>query len=64
MKREEEKVKELDDAFNEGMIFALHCVAEKVDTIVTELKDKGFEQPKGFSVLSGYIEDMIGEVEI
>lgn len=59
---EEEKVKELDDAFDEGMIFAFHLVTEKIETITIELKDKGFE-PIGFSVLSGYIEDMIGEVE-
>lgn len=63
MNEEQERVEELDDAFNEGMIFALHLVSEKIETITTELKDKGFEQPNGFSVLIGYIEDTVKEVE-
>lgn len=62
MNEEQKRVEELDDAFNEGMIFAFHLVTEKIETITIELKDRGFE-PKGFSVLTGYIEDMLKEVD-
>ena len=41
---------------------ALQGVNEKINTIVTELERKGFEEPKGFSTLRGYIDDRIKEL--
>ena len=56
-------VKDMDDSFNEGVIFALTGVKDKIETIITELKNKGFDEPKGFSVLKGYIDDTIIDYE-
>ena len=40
-----------------GAIFALQGVKEEIDNIIAELKRKGFDEPKGFSVLKGYVDD-------
>ena len=37
-------------------------VIEEIDTITKELKRKGLEEPKGFSVLKGYIKDRMNEM--
>lgn len=42
-----------------GAILALQGVKEEIDNILAELKRKGIEEPKGFSVLKGYVEDRI-----
>lgn len=46
---------------NEDMIFgyllAMQSVKEKMNTILEELQSKGFDEPKGFSVLKGFVED-------
>ncbi len=44
-----------------GAILALQGVKEEIDTIVAELKRKGFDEPKGFSVLKGYVEDSMND---
>lgn len=46
-----------------GAIIELQGVKEEIDTILHELKRKGIEEPKGFSVLQGYIEDRLAEME-
>ncbi len=46
-----------------GAIVELQGVKEEIDTILRELKRKGFEEPKGFSVLQGYIEDRMTELQ-
>ena len=50
---------DMDDSFNEGAIFTLNCVKNKIEIITTELKNKGLEEPEGFSVLKGFIDDTI-----
>lgn len=46
-----------------GAIVELQGVKEEIDTILHELKRKGIEEPKGFSVLQGYIEDRMTELQ-
>lgn len=45
-----------------GMKIALQGVKEEMQTIISELKRKGFEEPKGFSVLKGYVNDRLNEL--
>ena len=42
-----------------GYIFAMKEVKEKINTIINELERKGFEEPKGFSVLKNFVDDCI-----
>lgn len=42
-----------------GMLLAYQSVKEEMDTIKAELAGKGFAEPKGFSVLEGFLEDNI-----
>ena len=42
-----------------GMMLAYHSVKEEMDTIKAELRRKGIGEPKGFSVLDGFITDNI-----
>lgn len=53
----------MNDEMKLGAIIALQGVKEEIDTIITELKRKGFDEPKGFSVLKGYVEDRIAEAK-
>lgn len=46
-----------------GMRIALTGVKEQISTITEELSRKGIDTPKGFSVLSGYVEDRLKELE-
>lgn len=46
-----------------GAIIELQGVKEEIDTILSELEGKGFKEPKGFSVLQGYIEDRMTELQ-
>lgn len=46
-----------------GYALAMQGVKEKIDTILSELCDKGYDEPVGFSVLKGYIRDCIRENE-
>ena len=45
-----------------GSIIALQGVKEEMDIILAELHNKGFDEPKGFSVLKGYVEDRLNEL--
>lgn len=46
-----------------GMLIAYQSVKEEMDTIKIELKRKGIEANKGFSVLEAFIDDNIQEIE-
>lgn len=46
----------------EGMLLAYQSVKEEMDTIKAELKRKGIEENKGFSVLKEFIEDNIRQL--
>ncbi|MGI5947747.1 MAG: hypothetical protein ACOX8K_10115 [Lachnospiraceae bacterium] len=46
-----------------GMLLACQGVKEKISTIEAELKRKGFDKPKGFSVLEGFLEDEIKQLK-
>jgi len=52
----------MNEDMKNGAIIALQGVKEEIDTITAELARKGFDEPKGFSVLKGYIEDRIKEL--
>lgn len=54
---------EIKDIRDSGALLALLGVNEEINTIVSELKRKGIEEPKGFSTLKGYIEDRINELK-
>ncbi len=45
-----------------GAVIELQGVKEKINTIETELRRKGIDEPKGFSVLKGYVEDRLNEL--
>lgn len=45
-----------------GMLLAYQSVKEEMDTIKAELARKDFAEPKGFSVLAGFVEDNIREL--
>lgn len=47
---------------NSGKLIALIGVREEIDTIVAELERKGIEEPKGFSILKGYVTDRLREL--
>ena len=46
-----------------GMRIALTGVKEQINTITEELSRKGIDAPKGFSVLSEYVEDRLKELD-
>ncbi len=46
-----------------GAIIALQGVKEEIDNIVAELSRKGINEPKGFSILKGYVDDRISDFE-
>lgn len=46
-----------------GMLLAYQSVKEEMDTIKAELSRKGIEEPKGFSVLAGFIEDNLRQLD-
>lgn len=52
----------MNDDMKLGYLIALQGVKEEINTILCELSNKGFDVPKGFSVLIGYVEDSIKEV--
>lgn len=45
-----------------GGLIELQGVKEEISTIEAELSRKGFDEPKGFSVLKAYVEDRIKEL--
>lgn len=54
----------MNDDMKLGGLVALQGVREEISTIEHELKRKGFDEPKGFSVLKGYIDDRINELSV
>lgn len=63
----DEMIKELAndywDAFNNGETVAYQAVLEELQKIEKELRRKGCDEPKGFSVLEGFIIDRINETK-
>lgn len=53
----------MNEDMENGAIIALQGVKEEIDTIISELKRKGIDEPNGFSVLKGYVEDRIKELQ-
>ena len=53
----------MTEGMTKGALIALQGVREEMATIVAELGRKGFEKPKGFVVLEGYIEDTISQLK-
>lgn len=51
----------MTEEMKNGAIIALQGVKEEIDTIVAELNRKGFDKPKGFSVLQQYVDDNISD---
>lgn len=54
--------KRLSGETEEGMLLAYQAVKEEMDTIKAELKRKGIEEPKGFSVLEQFVTDNINQL--
>lgn len=49
---------------NLGSLLTYQGIKAEMSTIKAELKRKGFDEPKGFSSLEGYIDDRINELGI
>ncbi len=47
----------MNDDMKQGAIIALQGVKEEITTITAELKRKGFDELKGFFVLTAYVDD-------
>ena len=54
---------EIKTEIKAGMLIAYQSVKEEMDTIKVELKRKGIEANKGFSVLEAFIDDNIQEIK-
>ena len=52
----------MNEDMKAGGLIELQGVKEEISTIEAELKRKGFDEPKGFSVLKGYVEDRMNEL--
>lgn len=52
----------MNEDMKAGSLIALQGVKEEIATIEHELKRKGYDESKGFSVLKGYVEDRIHEI--
>lgn len=53
----------MSEEMKTGMLIAYQSVKEEMNTITVESSRKGFEEPKGFSVLQGFIEDRINDLK-
>lgn len=53
----------MSEEMKKGARLAYQGVKEKMDNIIAELKIKGLDEPKGFLVLQGFIEDRMREME-
>ena len=53
----------MNDEMKLGAKIAYQSVKEEMDTILAELSRKGFDKPKGFSILQGFIEDSMKELD-
>ena len=52
----------MNNDMKSGAILELQGVKEEIGTITADLARKGFDEPKGFSVLKAYIEDRMNEL--
>lgn len=52
----------MNEDMKKGAVIALQGVKEEMATIVAELGRKGHDKPKGFTVLEGYIEDNLKQL--
>lgn len=52
----------MNEDMKAGGLIELQGVKEEISTIENELARKGFDEPKGFSVLKGYVEDRMNEL--
>ena len=53
----------MNDKMKFGYVLAMQGVKEKMHSILAELKSKGHDEPLGFSVLLGFVEDCIKDAE-
>lgn len=53
----------MNDDMKFGYALAMQGVKEKIHSIMAELNTKGHDEPLGFSVLLGFVEDCIRENE-
>lgn len=53
----------MSEEMRAGMLLAYQSVKEEMDTIKAELSRKGFDEPKGFSVLKGFIQDRMDDMD-
>ena len=54
----------MSEEMRRGTLLAYQSVKEEMDTIKAELQRKGFEEPKGFSVLEGFLEDNLKQLNL
>lgn len=52
----------MSEEMKTGMLLAYQSVKEEMDTIKAELRRKGIDEPKGFSVLEGFVDDNIKQL--
>lgn len=52
----------MNEDMKAGGLIELQGVKEEISTIEHELKRKGLDELKGFSVLKGYVEDRMNEL--
>lgn len=47
-----------------GYLTAMQGVYEEIDTILCELHNKGIDEPKGFSVLIGFVKNSMEGIQL
>ena len=52
----------MNEEMEAGLLLAYQAVKEEMNTIKAELKRKGIEEPKGFSVLEQFVTDNINQL--
>lgn len=52
----------MNEEMKMGMVIAYQSVKEEMNTIKAELERKNVDEPKGFSVLEGFVEDRMKEL--
>ena len=52
----------MNEEMEAGMLLAYQAVKEEMNTIKAELKRKGIEESKGFSVLAQFVTDNINQL--
>ena len=52
----------MNEEMKKGMVIAYQSVKEEISTIKSELQRKGYEEPKGFSVLECFVHERMNEL--